>query len=266
MLWKVKNTEVYLFGGIHTLKPGGNPYRLQLDNIYSSVEQLVFECNLGEDTAVKGNISQGIQMNQYPNDPSVKKAKLELERLGIDLRYFNQASIFQVANVIASMKYSICGYSNSNSADFMYCEKAGIDKKHILYFEETDEVAPCCDNTPFEQQVEFLNLVLVPITEFINEHEALLDVWSKKDIASMLTMFAEISKKSPELGNCLIDRRNRLWVSRFNEIVVSDVPTLIIVGVLHCIYEENSLQTLLKQEYGHTFEMITSECLLEASS
>jgi len=48
MLWKVKNKEVYLFGGVHVLKPNTNPFIDQLGKIYLSVKQVVIEANIGE--------------------------------------------------------------------------------------------------------------------------------------------------------------------------------------------------------------------------
>lgn len=264
MLWKVNNTDVYLFGGIHILKPDTNPYRDQLDKIYTSVEQVVFEVNLKE--LYDHNKSQKYKIEDLPNNPWIKKAKNRLGKLGIGSQAYESASICRVANVIFSTILDRKGYKHSNGVDNAYFDMAQNDKKILLYLETINENIRFFDHTRIGEQIKYLKSLLEKKDSGVEEFEKLLAAWSENNLSALRGLYAELCELCPELYHGLIDCRNNAWVPKLHKIITSGVPTLIIVGALHCIGKDTSLQSLLNNKHGHEFKMIADECLLETSS
>jgi uncharacterized protein len=95
-----------------------------------------------------------------------------------------------------------------------------------------------------EQDVQFLRYSLDMILAGAAENERIFSAWSKGDAGPAADRVAGMKQRYPDLYPKIVVERNRGWIPRFNAMLASKSPALVITGCYHLAGPDNLLSQL----------------------
>jgi len=257
MIWQFDNSQVYILGSVHVMKEGAINHQSAINDVYDKVSKVVFETSL--------DFVQ-IPMCLYENDKLSKNTSKALFRdtkkvwlkQGLEYSELEKSKIWRAALSINSTIVSDNGFLEESGVDRVMWNKSKEDNKEIEWLEPQIAGISCFDNAPLEEQHKFLMKPVRDKKEVINEINTLVDSWNSGDEESLLRILNTALEEFPEMFNSLVLQRNSDWLSKFKTAIDSGIPTLFIVGVLHCV-GKYSIQNMLLDNHGYTSKIIPPE-------
>lgn len=244
MIWKFNNTETYLLGSIHALPEKNNIHSDSINKVYNKVEKIVFECSF-DDTVPPICFYKKDKLSEMLSKTLFREVKKEWLRYKLPYEDLEKSKIWNAAFSIASKILEKHGMFIQNGIDRIIWEKSKRDNKTIKLLEPIEESLSYFDTAPIEEQRKMLSQVVRRKNKVVDQVKTIIEGWSigdEKSLSSVLQLFIE---HAPIMYNNLIVERNKLWLDLFLSAFRSNVPTLFVVGVLHCV-DLCSIQNLAK--------------------
>lgn len=238
MIWKIDNSKLYICGSIHVLKTNQSYVFESLENIYSSSERIIFEADttnlhLIDNTLL--NYPQGrVLKNSIPRK-LFRKTENVWKKLGIVGADLNKSKPWNAANIILFNLLARHGFVETHGIDKVLLNRAKTDQKTIVELEPINEPFVCFDNTPKEEQHKYLSETVSNLDATVLEFENLVNAILNDDIDFLTSYFRKYLKAFPVMFNSLIIGRNQKWLPHILDFINDNVPTLLIVGALHCV-------------------------------
>ena len=254
MIWHFENTEIYILGSLHVLREDDNTHLNSIEEIYTNVTTIVFESSLDfehqqvcfyNDDKLSNHISKTLFRD-------VKKTWL---KYGFPYADLEKSKIWQVANSIIFGILESKGLNAQNGIDNLLWEKSKTDKKHIEVLEPPDAALSFFDSAPLEEQVKYLSNTVRNKKQVIEGMNGVIENWKTGNMEELAIILRTTIENLPVMFNGLIAERNSLWMNHFISALNSEVPTLFVIGALHCV-DVCSIQNMLRDKHGYTSNII----------
>jgi uncharacterized protein YbaP (TraB family) len=240
-LWRVSDadSQIYLFGTIHALKPGVKWRTPLYDAVLARADTVWFEADMesGDPDTIR------LLIQRYGSDPdrplSRKLAPSDLEALSrrtdvarVDhLRPWAAALMLSVRPVLGK------GATVERGADLTITRAARNDAKRIRTFETLEDQAKMFASLPEFSELEYLSGVIRDggaKLRLPGRAPSLEAGWLSGKLGP--AAIADMKSKNPVLYEAFLERRNRAWVDRLvSEMAATDGVQLVNVGALHML-------------------------------
>lgn len=261
-MWRVSDadSEIYLFGSIHVLKPTTQWRTEALNTAIETADEIYFELPM---TAEAQAASQAL-IPQYGLDPAAPlSSKLSAEQYAQFERVAAQFGLpaaqleaFQpwLAGVTLSMlSLQAQGYNPMSGVELTLAGE--IDDSRERFVETYADQFGFFAGLSQDVQVEFLDVSLDQIEENPDGLSPLVDAWAAGDVETLDQLFHDgMRETGDEVYDVLIIHRNENWVVQIEEMMAGSGETLMVVGAGHLV-GENGVPNMLA-ERGYTVERV----------
>ncbi|MFT2111067.1 TraB/GumN family protein [Marinomonas sp. 2405UD68-3] len=262
-LWKVQNRHitVYLAGSIHALNESHYPLSQAYIDAYNNSQNLVVELNVN---ALNPIYSQALVQSKMwlPRNQSLE-SHLSKDAL-TSLKTFSIKNQTEYTRLIQMRPWMVIeqltGYQLKQTSlkaelgvDQYFLQLAKKDNKPILELETLEQQISAIAHSPFESQLEALEVSLEQLEdkEYLNK---MIHFWRSADPQGLYDFVYQDVISHPKLApmmNNLLDKRNKTMSDvitlYLNQPISNRNSYFVIVGALH-FSGPNSIQTHLKNK------------------
>lgn len=254
MIWHFDNSQTYLLGSVHAMRETDNGNSGAINDIYDQVTNVVFEASLDieenlpifyEDDKLSNNISKSLFRD-------VKKAWKKYDLPYSDLE---KSRIWSAANSITMGILDRNDFLVQHGVDKFLWTSSHKDNKQVAWLESQSAGLSCFDTSPVEEQQKMLSQPVRNPDKVIEQASAITESWNDGDEEQLISILRSSMDDFPVMFNKLVLERNAIWLDKFITVLDSNVPTLFVVGVLHCVGTQ-SIQNMLRKRHGLTSRLI----------
>ena len=263
-LWKVSGGEsnIYIFGSVHALKPGTLWLSDDLHRKISSATAVYMEVSAEEQQPEVllrlirqyGLLPQGDSLKKHLPDNIYVKLGAALGQLGVPEAAYDRFKPWTADMVYTSSKFDQAGYSPKAGveATILGLTKAGHVPVEGLETAEFQIALLSSFTEP--EMIEMLKDDLADKDQVAAVMGRLTDSWSSGDVNDLATYFAKESGVGPELRRKMFTDRNASWVVKIRAIMEKPGSYVIVVGAGHLVGSESLIALL--QKAGVTVERV----------
>lgn len=152
----------------------------------------------------------------------------------------NPARLEQLQPWVAAMAIVITGAATrgiqeTHWVDNVLWGRAEQDGKTRTTLEKPDEALAIFSRLSAYEASSFLNYSTNPVTAFQNDLDVMMKAWHEHDEVTMERILDHRLRMWPAGFAQLITGRNRAWMPTLLQLAADNVPTLVVVGALHCV-------------------------------
>jgi uncharacterized protein len=138
------------------------------------------------------------------------------------------------------------GITESYGVDKLLWIRTEQDGKTRTTLELPAEALSTFSRAPPHEQASFLDYATNPASNFQEDIDVMVTAWHRHDESAFDRIRAHRFRMWPQCFAMAITGRNHAWVPSLLQLVADQVPTLVVVGVLHCVGEEGLPNLLMK--------------------
>lgn len=263
MLWEVRSdsdTEGYLVGSVHLMKPDIYPLGAAFDEAFAASDVVAFEVNL--DSVQTQAPTLFPQFGMYAGDKTLEDALPEdtfamlqatTDSLGIPLAQLQRMEPWAVSMTLPVMLYQQAGYNPNSGIDAHFFERAKEAGKPVHALETLEEQFHTLDTLSPEMQERLLRQSLQDAGRTVQLMDEMVDAWMQGDIEHLETIFQdEMEQDFPALYQRLLIERNQNWMPKIEQMLNGEERPMIVVGAGH-MAGSDGLIAMLKAA-GYTVE------------
>jgi hypothetical protein len=256
-IWRIADadSEIWLFGSVHVLKPGVRWRGPRLDAAFTAAEELVTETDTRpEATAIfaqlaaqHGGLAEGETLSSLLGAGDAERLTAAARALGIDPNALERQRPWLTALQL-SLAYAMrAGHRPEAGVEAVLSQDARRRGLRLSFLETPEQqIRVLADLSP-QDELHFLRLTL----RDIDRGEAVLDamdqIWARGDVAELDRLLAqEWTDVGPTIHEALILRRNRDWTNQIEARLAGGGRIFIAVGVAHLV-GEGSVVALLRE-------------------
>jgi uncharacterized protein YbaP (TraB family) len=247
MLWHVEGSNLYLMASIHVLeqtRPGLFP---EAEQIYQSAQRVIFEhdMTLPPDPVLMEN-DPAKPLSAQVSPAVFANAVREWANLGLNQARLEQLQPWAAAMVIGIIGAAKRGIDGAHGVDNVLWKRTERDGKTRATLERPADPFTIFVMSPAHEKSSFLDYATNPPTTFQNDLDIMINAWHNHDDGAIKRILDHRFRMWPDGFEKLITGRNRAWMPNLVQLAADMVPTLVVVGALHCV-GENGLPRLLEK-------------------
>ncbi len=189
MIWRFDNSNTYLLGCIHAMKPGRHYLSDQIDDLYSQSTQIGIETNFDEIPWSLTAYNDGDQLSDNISNKLFLKTNKYWVKHGFLKAELNRTKPWYVAEKIVTTLLAKRGFSLTHGIDNQLFVRAKADNKKLIFLEPAEIGLSCSDNAPPDEQEIYLSSVIENPDKTIMDFLDLLKAWTTSDISSLILIF-----------------------------------------------------------------------------
>ena len=251
-LWLVKDrdTNIYLFGTIHLLKPGLSWFDEAIRHAYNRADEVVFEilepeAALAQSTVMRLAVDRdGPPLRQKL--PADVRARYDaaMTKLGVPAAAFDQFEPWFATVTLSVVALQKAGYdTNSRSEKTILSSDKGGGKK-LGQLETFEQQLGFFDTLDEKAQITLLDQTVRDLDKMDSEFPKLVDAWAKGDPDRLGALLNEALRASPKLSKVLLADRNARWAQWIDDRLDRPGTVFIAVGAGH-LAGGDSVQAML---------------------
>ncbi len=241
-IWKVADpdTTIYLFGTVHVLPPKINWRTPKLDDTLARADELVLEIADQDDkqqmaaTFARLAISPGLPplAQRLPED---RRAKLDalLAKAGLKPGQLDMLETWAAAVTLGSAVYAGMGMTVENGVERQLAAAFEKKGKDVAGLETTAQQLGYFDTLDEATQRALLTSIVDDSDKAAADFEQMIAAWSRGDVKAIAETFDSELRRSPELADVLLDRRNANWVGWLTQRMAQPGTVMVAVGAGH---------------------------------
>lgn len=258
-LWLVKDadTNVYLFGTVHVLKPSMDWQTATFTQAFSNSDVIYQEADvslavqqkLSALIPVLGMYSDGGTLFDTLDDDDEKEVLEAAALLNFPPESLNQMRPWLASIVLSQVQMQKSGYSPDSGVEAIITSKATKAGKTIRYLETAEWQLHMLADLPEDSQVELLVTGAEAIEDTPDMLDDLVADWAEGDVAGI----ADLMSDEDVLGDhivytTMLVNRNRDWTVKIKNLMDEEAGTFFIaVGAAH-LAGDDSVITMLRAE------------------
>ncbi len=258
-LWLVKDadTNIYLFGTVHVLKPEMKWQTPAFTRAFSASEVLYQEADVSESVQQKlaallpsiAFYADGRTLMDVLNDDDEKEVMEAAEIVGLPPEALTRMKPWFAAIALSQMQMIKTGYRAESGVDPVLTKKANTVGKPIRHFETAEQQLRMLASLPEDSQIQFLVAGSEAIEETPDLLDDLVEDWAEGDVAGIADL---MSDEEAVGGRILLERilidRNQNWAEEIDELMEREPGTFMIaIGAAHLAGEDSVVDLLRKQ-------------------
>ncbi|HEX7876539.1 MAG TPA: TraB/GumN family protein [Sphingobium sp.] len=253
-LWQVKDedTNIYLFGTVHVLKPGTEWFKGGVKRAFDRSDELVMEIVEPEDpqavAAAMAHIAlarDGVKLSDRLSADTRPKYQAAMTSNGLSWQMFEAFNPWMAGMALSVQPLEKLGYKADLGAEKTLTAAAKASGKKIGALETVEQQLGYFASLPMEHQVKFLNATIEGLPDMDSEFARLIRHWREGDPDKLAAEMNESLEATPELAQVLLIQRNANWARWIKERLARPGAVFIAVGAGH-LAGKGSVQDQLK--------------------
>ena len=253
-LWKYsdKDTELYIFGSSHILKPGTVWLSDELQMILSDSETLYLELSAAQQRA---EVMQPLvfKYGMLPADDSLKnklpeklyqQVAAELIEMGMPETGFSRLKPWTAATVYTVAALAKVGFDPNAGVEKTLMGLAQAKGIPVDGLETAEFQLALFDNMSDEMELDFLRQAVEDADTLEVMMDELTGYWTTGNVDALAAHFAESFAEYPGLEQSLLIDRNRDWVVKVEGIMKQPGQFMLVVGFGHLVGEDSLIELL----------------------
>lgn len=234
MLFETPYPQIQVCGTVHVWDD--SPISVSQDTVraYQKAKRLVFEADYRAPVDLQiGSYQNGERLSGVIEpglfaDVLAAFMKFELPTDGVDGLKPWMAGLHLMPH-----QFRLAGITSSHGIDKYVFDQAVVNGKVIDSFETMSEQLAFFDAAPIVDQETFLRRLVSPAAA--EEAARVLGAYKVRDVTALEKLAAEALKTMPQMFEQIIPGRNLSWKRIILEKFIDGIPTLIVIGALHCV-------------------------------
>lgn len=257
-------TRAYLFGTLHVGKPDFLPLdRTVIQSLVRS-STLAVEVNVTQAEKMQAAMQQfallsgGGKLNTLLAPALQKRLRAQADALDMPVASLQAFKPWMAALAMTLGAIHNSGYDTAYATDIFLINLAEELDKPVTELESIDEQLGLFDALPHEDQIAFLDEVLLLIENgtFAPDTQALVEAWLAGDAAALERLSRKSLDRSPRTGpwmeqNLFIARNHRM-AQRIERLLADGQSPFVAVGALHLVGTDSLPALLVKRGYRIT--------------
>ena len=254
-VWQISHGEgstVWLLGSVHYLRDSDYPLPPIIDEIYARADDLVMEIDLDDlnPLDVQTRFMQAAMLPATQSLSSVLDADVYADTehtarsLGLELTALEPFEPWLVALTIMDLGMARNGFRADQGLEQHLLMRARRDRKNVDGLETLADQIGVFDGLSYSEQQALLGQTLEEIGSPQREMDELLDAWRSGRLETLAAKLSESFVDFPGLYEALVVHRNERWISRIENLAAQPGHTLVVVGALHLVGEDNVVEML----------------------
>ena len=250
MIWRIDDSESYLFGSIHLLQQEDSDLPSRVWEIFNRSSKVVFESDLSiTDTPEFTSLEDSDSLDGLVPSDLYSSAAERWNALDIPWDLKSQKPWW--AGILIALITSIRnGYATEKGVDRQLWDACEKGTRHVL---EDLNVLKTFDDAPFIEQQTMLEQA-IDTEATLGEIAALVTAWRSFDLPSLESILDEKLAMLPITFGELLCGRNSKWTPKIIEHIQGGEPTIFVFGALHYV-GECAIPKLLEEEGFHTTQI-----------
>ena len=239
MLWHVEGTNLHLMGSIHILEKTRHGLFPEAEHIYQQAQRVAFEADMvtPPDPVLIENLAGAPLSTQIP--PAVfARAAREWANLGLDPARLEQLLPWMAAMVIGLIGAAKRGIDIEHGVDKALWHRVEQDGKARITLESQADLFTTIRTMPAHETASFLDYATNPSITSQNDIDVMINAWHNHDDGTFERIRDQRLRMWPVGFEKLITGRNRAWLPNLVRLAADRIPTLVVVGALHCVGNE----------------------------
>lgn len=258
-IWKLSDadSEVWLFGTVHILKPSLHWRSSKVDKAFAAADTIYFEAPADQKAMQPLIMQYGINQNTTLSAQMSEKGRNDLKRalqsLGMPLGMIQQLEPMRpwlAGLTLAAFQIQAQGGDPNAGVERILQADAQVHGKHVQYLESDQQQIQFLSNLSQEAQLFFLEDGLRAMIEEPDLLNTLVKGWVSGDINQVDAVMLQSMQGQQELYATLLVNRNKRWAAQIKTIMDGAGKVFIAVGAAH-LAGGNSVQYYLG-DYGLT--------------
>jgi len=254
---KTDSTVLYIGGTIHLLRESDRPFPPEFDRAYKASEMLVFETDLAQlnnpktqqALMAKSTYSDGRTLEKVLSTEAYEQLGKYCTKSGLPLASMNQYKPSILMIILLGLELQKLGV-NQEGIDAFYHGKATTDKKPVEGLETIEEQIEAITSMGEGNESAFILYSLEDMKKLGEIFEKLVTAWKTGDEATLLDLFIkELKQKFPKLYKMILVDRNKNWVPKVEEYLITPKTEFVLVGAAHLVGKDGVIAQLKKLGY-----------------
>ena len=248
MLWHVGDTGLSLMGSIHLLGQTRHGLYPEAEQIYQKVRRVTFEHDMvtPPDPVFLEN-SPGKRLSTQIPPAVFASAARAWANLGFDSARLEQLQPWVAAMAIVMTGAARRGIDEAHGVDKILWGRTEQDGKTRTTLEKPGDPLAVFSTLSADEAASFLDYATNPPTAFQNDVDVMIKAWHDHDDGAMEGILDHRLRMWPAGFAKLITGRNRAWMPSLLQLAADNVPTLVVIGALHCVGTDG-IPKLLKRQ------------------
>ncbi|PHR60994.1 MAG: TraB/GumN family protein [Robiginitomaculum sp.] len=261
-LWLVKDedTNVYLFGTVHVLKPETRWKNPKFELAFAKSDVVYQEADVSEGVqrvlaqlvTTLGLYSDGGNLFELLDDAQEKEVLEAAEIVGLPKEALSRMKPWFAAIGLTQMHMVKSGYSVDSGVEAIITAKAKEAHKAIRYLETAEQQLRFLAELPLHSQVEFLVSGSEAIEDTPDMLDDLVEDWAEGDVAGIAEMISDVDNMGDRIVyNAMLVNRNQNWARQIQKLMDDEAGTFFIaVGAAHLAGDDSVI--VLLRDQGET--------------
>lgn len=259
-MWVVRDgdSEIFLFGTMHALKPGADWRTPAYEAAYRKAEAVWFEAVVDpvdpaflQDLIQRYGIDRERPLSRRLSARQLKELRAVLAQGTLTLETIDHLRPWAAALALSMQPVRGGGASVEAGADVAVTRQARQAEKPIRAFETMEDQVQMFAGLPQDVELQYLVDVIDERRGRGVRKGSLADAWIQGDVARLgQGVVAELQSESPVFYDALLKRRNHAWAEALDTQMAGQGVQLVNVGALHLLGADG-LPALMKARGYH---------------
>jgi len=252
-LWLVKDadTNIYLFGTVHVLKPGQTWFDEAVRAAYDRSDEVVLEVVDPDSPANATTITRlarsadGRPLRDKLSAATRAKYDAAMQGLGVPPTAFDGFDPWFAAITLSLLPITKSGYDLNSGAEKVLTSTARSNGKSLGQLETVEQQLGIFDSLPQDQQIRLLESTLDEADGMVAQLDEIARFWAAGDPERLGAIMNEAFRATPQLGKALLADRNARWAQWIDDRMDKPGTVFVAVGAGH-LAGNDSVQNMLK--------------------
>lgn len=245
MHWKFRGTNLSLIATLHVLDADGVSFTAAIEQDYKIVTRVVFECDLDAvpDPALF-TLCAGIMLETLVPEPLWCMVQQAWTEAGLELSELSRLQPWMAAMKLQTTHSAGKGFTDVFGVDRYVWNRSAADQNARVTLESLPDVFQTFNAIPLVEQLRMLAAASDP-QRASEDIARMVKAWRENDGAIFEAVLEQRMTMCPVGFKALLEGRNRSWLPDLLRMAGDGVPTLAVVGALHC-FGSHGLPALLE--------------------
>lgn len=258
-LWRAEGCPVHILGSLHLLGEFAYPLPAEIERAYSEAKTMVVEADPEPPSLPSIRLYDDGRTLATVLPPELNRMTDQvLAACSVDPKNVQNLKPWFLALFLSTCFYRTHGCVPERGLDIYFTRRAKAEGKRIIELEGTKWQHELFDKLPLDKQFMFLRQVVQDPQRTLLDAKRMIDGWLAWDEEQLASVLEDAEKRFPGLSAFLLTDRNKEWISKIEECMAQGQPTLIAVGALHLIGQDNVISLLRAR--GHRLIQLLTNC------
>ncbi len=254
-LWKLsdEDSNIYLFGTVHILKPTTKWRTDKINKAYSSSEKVYFEADTDSLTPQEQQAlitplalnPSGVKLSSRVSPLALELLKKEAAAFGIPVSALEPYRPWFVTLNLSVQQMLQAGYNPASGVEQVILADAKRDNKELAYLETPEFQINLLASLGGEDEDKFFEDGMKEFSKGKEILDQMVQHWAEGNPQELAEVMNKSMEAAPKLKKVILDDRNADWAEQIDAMMKGSGDIFIAVGSGH-LAGKNSVQELLE--------------------